>query len=371
MKNFSRYLAIGLGLALLGLLLYTFRAIVGYILIAWVLSMVGEPFMRFFRKYGRIRKWQASPSVSAALTIICLFVIVIFVVALFVPMLIDQANNLSGVSYGAIGEAIEEPYRQVIQWMEKRGFTPNYNSAEAMLSDQLKGWFQPAAIGDYFSSFLSMAGNLMMGIFSVVFITFFFLKEEGLFTLFIVSLVPNQYEIQVRNAIEDISHLLTRYFAGILLQVTVITLFVSIFLTILGVPNAMLIGLFAALINVIPYIGPLIGAAFGVFLTISANVDLDFYSQMLPLIVKVVVVFGAMQLLDNFILQPYIFSNSVLAHPLEIFIVILMGAQINGINGMVLAIPVYTVLRVVAREFLLQFKIVQQITGRMEEELDS
>ncbi|MBX2875028.1 MAG: AI-2E family transporter [Saprospiraceae bacterium] len=370
MKNFSRYIAIGLGLVLLGLLLYMFRAIVGYILIAWVLSMVGQPFMRFFRKYVRIRKWQAGPSISAALTIICLFVIVIFVVALFVPMLIDQANNLSGVSYAAIGEAIEEPYRQVIKWMEKRGFTPTYGSAEDMLSDQLKGWFQPAAIGDYFSSFLSMAGNLMMGIFSVVFITFFFLKEDGLFTLFIVSLVPNRFEIQVSNAIEDISHLLTRYFAGILLQVTVITLFVSVLLTILGVPNAVLIGLFAALINVIPYIGPLIGAAFGVFLTISANVDLEFYTQLLPLIIKVVVVFGAMQLLDNFVLQPYIFSNSVLAHPLEIFIVILMGAQINGINGMVLAIPVYTVLRVVAREFLIQFKIVQRITGRMEEALE-
>ncbi len=370
MKNLSRYLAIGVSLLLVAFLLYTFRSIVSYILIAWVLSMVGQPLMRLFKRSLKIRKWAAGPSLCAALTIICLFVFVIFVVALFVPMLIQQANNLSGVSYAAIGEAIEEPYKAVVQWMEKRGFTPKYSSAGQMLSDQLKGWFQPDAIGDYFSSFLSVAGNLMMGIFSVVFITFFFLKEEGLFTLFVVSMVPQRYEVQVRNAIEDISHLLTRYFGGILLQITVITLFVSIFLSIMGVPNAVLIGLFAALINVIPYIGPLIGAAFGVFLTISANVELDFYTQLLPLIVKVVIVFGAMQLLDNFILQPYIFSNSVLAHPLEIFIVILMGAQINGINGMVLAIPVYTVLRVIAREFLIKFKIVKQITGRMEEGLD-
>ena len=86
---------------------------------------------------------------------------------------------------------------------------------------------------------------------------------------------------------------------------------------------------------------------------------------MLPMLSKVVIVFGAMQLLDNFILQPWIFSNSVLAHPLEIFIVILMGAQINGIIGMVLAIPVYTVLRVIARAFLSEFKLVQKITGGM------
>lgn len=366
MKNLSRYLVIGLSLLLIGGLLYTFRSIVTYILIAWVLSMVGEPFMRFFKQYFKIRKWHAGPSFSATLTIICFFIIVIFIVALFVPLLIEQANNLSGVSYGAIGEAIEEPFRQVNEWMEKRGFTPQYQSAENMLDDQLKGWFEPDTIGNYFSSFLSLAGNLMMGIFSVVFITFFFLKEEGLFTLFVVTLVPNKYETQVTNAIEDISHLLTRYFGGILLQISAITLFVSLLLSLLGVPNAVLIGLFAALINVIPYIGPLIGAAFGMFLTISANVDLDFYTQLFPLLLKVALVFGAMQMLDNFVLQPYIFSTSVLAHPLEVFIVILMGAQINGITGMVLAIPVYTVLRVIARQFLIQFKIVKQITGRMK-----
>jgi predicted PurR-regulated permease PerM len=124
---------------------------------------------------------------------------------------------------------------------------------------------------------------------------------------------------------------------------------------------------FAALINVIPYLGPLIGAAFGIIITISSNLDLDFYTQMLPLLSKVVIVFAGMQMLDNFLLQPWIFSNSVLAHPLEIFIVILMGAQINGIIGMVLAIPVYTVLRVIARSFLSEFKIVQKITGGLNE----
>jgi predicted PurR-regulated permease PerM len=151
------------------------------------------------------------------------------------------------------------------------------------------------------------------------------------------------------------------------MQVTAISIFVSIALSVLGVKNALLIGFFAALINVIPYLGPIIGAAFAVIITISSNLDLDFYTQMLPLLSKVVIVFAAMQMLDNFLLQPWIFSNSVLAHPLEIFIVILMGAQINGIVGMVLAIPVYTVLRVIARSFLSEFKIVQKITGSLNE----
>jgi len=121
---------------------------------------------------------------------------------------------------------------------------------------------------------------------------------------------------------------------------------------------------------VIPYIGPLLGAIFAVFITISSNLDLEFYNEMLPLLIKVVVIFASMQLIDNIILQPLIFSRSVLAHPLEIFLIILMGAQLYGIVGMVLAIPAYTVIRVIAKEFLNKFKIVQKLTGKMKEVVD-
>ena len=139
----------------------------------------------------------------------------------------------------------------------------------------------------------------------------------------------------------------------------------SVALSLLGIKNALLIGFFAALINVIPFIGPAIGATFAIFVTISSNLNLDFYTEMLPLIASVVAVFAVMQLTDNFVLQPYIFSNSVLAHPLEIFIVIMIGAKIAGVMGMILAIPGYTVIRVIASVLLSEFKIVQQVSDRM------
>ena len=123
------------------------------------------------------------------------------------------------------------------------------------------------------------------------------------------------------------------------------------------------------MINVIPYIGPIIGAMFGIFITISSNLDLSFYSEMLPMILWVMGAFAAMQMLDNFILQPYIFSTSVMAHPLEIFIIILVGAKIGGILGMVVAIPTYTVIRVIARSFLSEFKIVQRMTQNMDSDV--
>ncbi|MEL6987174.1 MAG: AI-2E family transporter, partial [Bacteroidota bacterium] len=206
--------------------------------------------------------------------------------------------------------------------------------------------------------------SLLIGAFSVFFIAFFFLKEENLFTNMIVSVLPAEHENKIKDSINEITKLLTRYFGGILIQITVITIFVSFSLKIVGVQNALLIAFFAAIINVIPYVGPMIGAIFGIVLTMSTSIDLnmDFYAQTLPLLGKVVVVFALMQALDNFILQPYIFSNSVNAHPLEVFIIILVGSQLAGIPGMVLAIPTYTVFRVIGKTFLSQFRVIQSLT---------
>ena len=365
MRFSSRYIAFFAGLLVIGALVYYFSQIVAYVIIAWVLSMVGQPLMRFFQTKIRIGKFRLGPNLSAVLTLIVYFLVVGLLIMLFVPLILEQANNLAQVDYTAIAAALEEPLEHLNEWLTKYGLAEPGVSYETQLLHalRLEEWFNPGQVGDLFSTVLSTAGNLLLGIFSIVFITFFFLKEQGLFTNFLVAVAPNKYEQQVTNAVEDISRLLTRYFGGILLQMTIITLFVWIGLSILGVKNALLIGFFAALINVIPYLGPIIGAVFGVFITISSNLDLDFYNQMLPLLLKVVAVFAAMQMLDNFVLQPWIFSNSVLAHPLEIFLVILMGAQINGIVGMVLAIPAYTVFRVAARSFLSEFKIVQKLTG--------
>ena len=369
MNTISRYIAIGLSILAFAYVVYTFSNIVAYVLISWVLSMIGQPLMRFFQKPIKLGnfKFKAGPIASAFFTLICFFVVLTALILMFVPLIIQQTNNLAGVDYAAIGLALEEPINEFTAWLGSYGIALNDRSPEEFIRNNFTDILEPNQIGNFFSVFIAAAGNILITVFSVVFITFFFLKEKGLFVSFLHAIVPHKYEEKVTKAIDEVSKLLTRYFGRILVQISVITIFVSLFLSIFGVQNALLIGFFAALINVIPYLGPIIGAAFGVFITISANLDLDFYSEMLPLLLKVLAVFASMQMLDNFILQPFIFSNSVLAHPLEIFIVILMGAQINGITGMVLAIPAYTVLRVIARVFLSEFEIVRSITKNLDE----
>ncbi len=371
MKLRSQYIAIAVSLLILSGLFYYFSSIVTYVLIAWVLSMIGQPLMRFFQRKLRIGRFQAGPNIAAILTLVLYFLLATILVGLFVPLILEQARNLSNVNYTQISSTLEVPLNQLNSWLAEIGLVEAGESPTSQISDTFQEWFQPSKVSNFFGSLIGAAGNLLFTIFSVVFITFFFLKEQGLFVNFLVTIAPNEYDQSVKNAIDSISKLLTRYFGGVLLQITIITVFVSVLLGLLGIKNALLIGFFAGLINVIPYLGPIIGAGFGILVTVSSNVGLQFYPDLFTLLIHVAMVFAAMQLLDNFLLQPYIFSNSVLAHPLEIFIVVLMGAQVGGITGMVLAIPAYTVFRVIGREFLSEFKIIQKLTGRMDEEMST
>ncbi len=364
----SRVVAIVLPILVVCFLVYFFSEVVAYVLIAWVISMIGMPVMDFLLNRLNFRKHKLGHSLAAILTLVAFVSVFILISWVFVPLIVQQARNLAGVDYHSIGVALQDPLNRLNQWLYEFGLVNEIPPPGEQLNDLLSNWFQPGQISNVFSAIVGLAGNIFIAIFSILFIAFFFLKEENIFINFLKAIVPTPYEEQTVRAIEEMSSLLTRYFGGIVLQISIITIYVSIALGIFGVKNALLIGFFAAIINVIPYLGPLIGATFGVFITISSNLDLDFYSQMLPMLLTVVAVFASMQLLDNFILQPFIFSNSVKAHPLEIFIVILLGANVGGILGMVLAIPGYTVLRVIAKVFLSEFKIVRKITGSLDKE---
>ena len=192
------------------------------------------------------------------------------------------------------------------------------------------------------------------------------MKEQNLSNRLITGLSPLEYVDQIKSAITNAKSLLTRYFIGIFFQISIITIIVSTGLSLLDIKNALLIGFLAGLINVIPYIGPIIGAVIGIFIGVSTNLDLDFHTQLIPLTLKIMAIFGAMQMIDNFILQPLIFSNSVYAHPLEIFLIVISAGSLFGVLGMIVAIPIYTIFRVIAKEFLSEFRLIQQITKNIQ-----
>jgi predicted PurR-regulated permease PerM len=320
----------------------------------------------------QLKKFSWGPGLSAISTLAIFIGIVAVLLSLLAPILIDQAVRLASFDYAAMAAALEEPLERLRRFLTNLGIELDENFSYDMVLNLFNTWFIPEQIGSIFTQIFGWASEILIGVFSILFISFFFLQERGMFVQFIITLVPNEYEEAVKNTLEDTVYLLQRYFQGVLLQMTVITLFITIALSIIGLNNAFLIGIIAALLNLIPYLGPALGAGFALAITLVTNSELPFYDMMLPLLLKVSISFALMQLLDNLILQPFIFSNRVMAHPLEIFIVVLLAAQvgvligIGAVIGMVLAIPTYTIFRVVARTFLSEFKVVQKLTNRMK-----
>jgi predicted PurR-regulated permease PerM len=366
MNQMQRNIAIGISLLIGAYILWYFSEIVAYVLIAWVVSMLGQPLMRFLARV-RIGKRHLPPSVSALL-VMTLFLLILFsLVSIFVPLVVTQANNLSELDYNAFTSGLKQPIEHLTSWGRRFGLIKPKEDILMTLQHSFSAWFSPTLVSDFFRNILMTASSIVIGTVSVLFISFFFLKDRHMFTEFVAQLVPNKYDSGVREAVNDTTTMLSRYFSGLLIQMTFVVIFLSTALWIMGIQNAILIAIFAALINIVPYLGPMLGCTFALFITISSSLHLDFYAETVPMLLKVTVLFGTMQFLNDWIVQPAIFSNRVAAHPLEIFIVTLVGAKIGGIGGMILAIPTYTVIRIVAREFFYHIRIVKKITSGLDD----
>lgn len=412
-KQYQKYILIIVPILLIGTIIYFLSDIFTYLVLGWILSLLGAPIFRLFNRF-------LSRNLSAAFTLISITIIFSIGMWLIIPPIVQQTRNLTTIDYESIMRSLDEPMEDWNNWLINKGLIADHtlekdttiNKSEensfpyevvkidtshganinifidlkhksengnleddigqnsgGTIFDSIKenifNFFNPRLVTSLFSTIAGFFGNLLITILSAFFIAFFFLKEKGLFTKIIKSLIPNEKEEQAAHAIEDSENLLVRYFVGIALQVSVITAFMSISLRIFGFENALLIAFMAGLINLIPYIGPILGAMFGIVITVSSNVDMPFYGEILPDLLKLVSIFAVMQLMDNFLLQPNIFSKSVKAHPLEIFIIVLLGAKVGGILGMIIAIPTYTIFRVIAKVFLSEFKIVQSLTRGM------
>jgi predicted PurR-regulated permease PerM len=217
-------------------------------------------------------------------------------------------------------------------------------------------------IPEFLNSLISSLGSFSIGLFSVLFISFFFLKDSKLFENMILTFIPENKESRWKNSSDKIKDLLSRYFVGLILQILILFIIYTIGLLIVGVENPIVIAFLCALLNLIPYVGPLIGAFLMLTLTMTSHLGDSFSDVIVPKTLWVLVVFGIGQLVDNFGSQPIIFSKSVKSHPLEIFLVILITGILFGVIGLILAIPVYTALKVILKEFLSDNKIVKKLT---------
>jgi predicted PurR-regulated permease PerM len=334
-------------------LLYQLKTLLIYLVIAAVVSLIGRPINQFL-----IQKIKLRPILGTTISLLVLLGILISLFSLFVPLLIQQGENLALLDVDLLKANIDTLVEEISLYFQ----LDNSFWQQQFAVDNL---FQNVNFGllpELLNQTLELLGGFTIGLFSVVFILFFFLKDSALQERIILVLVSDTLSARVEKSIEKIKNLLSRYFLGLLFQISILLIIYSIVLAAFSVENAFIIAFLCALLNLIPYLGPIIGAVLMMLLTMSSFIGADFSSVILPKTFYVMLGFLVGQLIDNFFSQPMIFSNSVKSHPLEIFIVILASGTLMGPLGMIIAIPFYTTLKVIAQEFLNDNKIVKSLT---------
>jgi predicted PurR-regulated permease PerM len=348
----------------IGFLIYFFFSLFLYIVLSWLITLILRPLFDAICQV-RIYHWRPPFWLASLLSLGALYLIIGLLIALFVPQIIEEIQRLSDMDPRAIAENYEPYLQSLARGLERYGieFQPD-QFVQNYLQEKIQELLDFGYLGQTLNSLINLTTQIAIGIFSVSFISFFFLKERRIFPTILLFLTPRSYNRSLVRVMYKSNYLLRRYFIGILGQITVVALIVSIGLALFGFKSALLIGFFAGVINVIPYLGPVLGFLFATFLGLTTHLTADPATLGL-IILKIFIVFGIYQVIDNILLQPLIHGSSVKAHPLEIFVVILMAAQIGGIMAMVAAIPCYTVIRVIASEYLRNNAAVQELTKRL------
>ena len=366
----ARYLIIAGIVAIVAYLCWYFSSVLIYIVAAFVVSLIGQPVIRLLRKI-RIKGRSAPDWLLSILTIVIVLGGLLFIVTQAIPVVARIVRDAAVLNH-VVGP--ENPLERVNEWVIGLfpGLGPDFDFI-GLLMDKLKEVTNVSNVTAVISSVTSFVSSFAVGLFSIVFISFFFIRDDRLFEKIIRSLVPDRLEESVAQAIADIEALLSRYFIGLIIEMFGVALldFLGLWLIArLGFNNAVGIAFIAGILNIIPYVGPLMGEVIGVVLAVilkyGSGVGLDVNIWIFALIVLAVML--ATQLVDNFIYQPVIYSNSIKASPLEIFIVLLVAGQLGGVFGILVAIPGYTVVRVIASRFFPHLKPVRRLIPDLDKE---
>ncbi len=344
-------------------LILQITTILFYFIIAAIISIIGKPICDFLEHF-KIGKFKIPNALSSLITISVLFGIIFGIVKMFTPLVVEQTNNISNINTEQVAMGLQAQM-EALDSLVVRFQDPNVpqQSVDQIINDNLKNWINVTSITHIFNNILGGLGNIIVALFSITFISFFFLRDEKLFYNIVMILTPTKFEPNAKRILQSSKKYLTRYFVGLIIQSLIVFILIAGGLLALGFgPNSWLIALFAGIINIIPYIGPIIGMLFGMFIGITTNLSVDPNFDITPMLIQLFILFQGVQLIDNFISQPIIYSNSIKAHPLEVFFVVLVFGSLAGVPGMIAAMPVYAFFRIIAKEFFSELKIVRKMT---------
>ena len=346
-----RALAILAGLSLLIYFLFKIQSVIVYIIIAGILSLISRPLILFLRK-----RLKFPNTIAVVFTMMVMLGLLTGLILMFVPLVAEQGKSLSLLEVDKLQMNVQEIFKQITAYFSSKGIDVLGELKNVDFISKFK------EIPNLLNAVLGTVGSLSIGLFSVLFISFFFMKDSHLLRNGFLVIIPDNTEERFSKSLETIKDLLSRYFIGLITQITILFVLYTIILLIFGIDNAVVIAFLCALLYLIPYVGPMIGAIIMFILSMTSNIGQDFQTEILPTTLYVMIGYLIAQLIDNFGSQPLIFSKTTKSHPLEIFLIIIIGGLLFGIMGMITAVPLYTALKVILKEFLADNKIVKSLT---------
>ena len=343
--------------------MYLFTNVVVYLIISLVLALIGIPVLHVLTKL-KIGKWRIREGIAAVITLLLFLSILYSISIIFLPPLLVQINFLSHANLEDVLHNVLAYNPTIKQVFNKFG---TEHQIAVAISEQTTNFINFKNVTFLFNNTIAYASTIFGGLFSVLFITFFFLKDEKMVVKSLLLITPSALDSEMKDILRTSKKMLSHYFIGLFIDMVLICTIVTTLMWIFGIRNAPVIGCLAGIMIVIPYIGPVITLFFAVFLGVSGCIEFNEYDAIASTITKIIIILIGTNLVDAMLIQPTIFSNTVKAHPLEIFLVILMAGSIGGILGMVVAIPTYTLLRIIAKEFLIHLKFFKKLTENIPE----
>lgn len=324
-------LFIGLaGLLLLALIVYYYSNLIAYAVIAMLLSYMLDPIVNRLQAAGMGR------TVSTTITLATLILVIVWGSTSVIPIVANQmaslARQLDIENLRFIAEQIEMSIIGTFDFIPE-GFLRNNI---AVFSDN---YFNMDQISNLLGDAIGIFTNLFAAFLVIPFATFFFLKDGHKIRRDLLKLVPNKYFETFLSLVDKIETRLGFYFRSVFVQCTIVGIVSWLALSVAGLNNAASVGIAIGVANSIPYFGPLIGYVLSIVISIIETGD---FSLVIPCILAVL----SAQILDNVVLQPLIFSKSADMHPVAILFIILIGAQTAGILGMLIAIPIATIIKI-------------------------
>ena len=338
-------------LSVLVLLGYLFYNVLIFILLAIIFASLGSPLMKLLQKI-KIKNKTCSSSLTAGVTLLVLVSVISLGFYVMIPYIIKELEVVSSIDPTLYTKAFDNWLQQADQALYQYGFIDENERLSDILLLQMKSFLSNMSISGIVGNLFSFAGAVFILLFSVIFLTFFALKDKEIFFKMIRRAIPVSFRDNYDRILKQSRIQVVRYFAGVLVDNIILGVAIGVACYFAKIPNAFLIGFLAGLFNIIPYVGPFIALGLGLAFSITALLPTEPTTEVLSLLFwKMTIIFAVLKGIDTFVLTPVIFGKSIQAHPIEIFIVILLAGYLGGIIGMIFAVPAYSMIRIVIKEF--------------------